>query len=67
MRDVLATRPGLYRRPAGDRIVGALIGRDVAAREGQAWHRQRWILAPAFTPRTVTLLAPHMDQALAET
>ncbi|GJD40804.1 Putative cytochrome P450 120 [Methylobacterium bullatum] len=61
MRDVLATRPGLYRRiAAGDRIFGALIGRGVAASEGEAWRRQRRILAPAFTPRTVTLLAPHM-------
>lgn len=61
MRDVLATRPDLYRRiSAGDRIFGALIGRGVAASEGQAWRRQRRTLAPAFTPRTVTLLAPHM-------
>ncbi|MFB0487968.1 cytochrome P450 [Methylobacterium sp. OAE515] len=61
MRDVLATRPDLYRRiAAGDRIFGALIGRGVAASEGQAWRRQRRTLAPAFTPRTVTLLAPHM-------
>ncbi|MBP1181539.1 cytochrome P450 [Methylobacterium sp. PvR107] len=61
MRDVLATRPDLYRRiAAGDRIFGALIGRGVAASEGEAWRRQRRILAPAFTPRTVTLLAPHM-------
>ncbi|MFC6739305.1 hypothetical protein [Methylobacterium tardum] len=37
MRDVLATRPDLYRRiAAGDRIFGALIGRGVAASEGQA-------------------------------
>ncbi|MCJ2072919.1 cytochrome P450 [Methylobacterium sp. J-030] len=61
MRDVLATRPDLYRRiAAGDRIFGALIGRGVAASEGQAWRRQRRTLAPAFTPRTVTLLAPHI-------
>ncbi|WP_342108612.1 cytochrome P450 [Methylobacterium sp. SI9] len=61
IRDVLATRPELYRRiAAGDRIFRPLIGRGVAASEGQAWRRQRRILAPAFTPRTVTLLAPHM-------
>ncbi|PIK73525.1 hypothetical protein CS379_07940 [Methylobacterium frigidaeris] len=61
MRDVLATRPDLYRRiAAGDRIFGPLIGRGVAASEGQAWRHQRRILAPAFTPRTVSLLAPHM-------
>lgn len=61
IRDVLATRPELYRRiAAGDRIFGALIGRGVAASEGQAWRRQRRTLAPAFTPRTVTLLAHHM-------
>ncbi len=61
IRDVLATRPELYRRiAAGDRIFRPLIGRGVAASEGQAWRRQRRTLAPAFTPRTVTLLAPHM-------
>ncbi|MCJ2050690.1 hypothetical protein [Methylobacterium sp. J-070] len=37
MCDVLATRPELYRRiAAGDRTFGALIGRGVAASEGQA-------------------------------
>ncbi|MEE7503935.1 cytochrome P450 [Methylobacterium mesophilicum] len=61
MRDVLATHPDLYRRvAAGDRIFRALIGRGVAASEGQAWRQQRRTLAPAFTPRTVTLLARHM-------
>jgi len=66
MRDVLATRPDLYRRiAAGGRIFGALIGRGVAAGGGQAWRRQRRILAPAFTPRTVSLLAhtwPHVPR-----
>ncbi len=61
MRDVLATRPELYKRiAAADRIFGALIGRGVASSEGEAWRRQRRTLAPAFTPRTVTLLARHM-------
>lgn len=61
MRDVLATRPDLYKRiAAGDRIFGALIGRGVASSEGEAWRRQRRTLAPAFTPRTVNLLARHM-------
>lgn len=61
IRDVLATHPERYRRvSAGDRIFGALIGRGVAASEGEDWRRQRRILAPAFTPRTVTVLARHI-------
>ncbi|MGI3904186.1 MAG: cytochrome P450 [Janthinobacterium lividum] len=61
MRHVLAERPELYRRvAAGDRIFGALIGRGLAASDGEAWKRQRRILAPAFTPRTVAMLAHHI-------
>ncbi len=61
MRHVLAERTDLYRRvPAGDRVLGPLLGRGLASSEGDAWRRQRRMLAPAFTPRTLPSIAEHV-------
>ena len=61
MRHVLASHPELYRRvAAGDRVLGPILGRGLASSEGEAWRRQRRILAPAFTPRTLPVLTRHI-------
>ena len=58
---VLSTHPERYRRvPAIRRVIGPVVGRGVAASEGEVWRRQRRALAPAFTPRTVPVLSRHI-------
>ena len=53
MRHVLADHPDRFRRVrATGRVLGPILGRGLAAAEGEAWRRQRRTLAPAFTPRT---------------
>ena len=48
------------RLPAGRRILGPIVGRGLLTAEGAAWRRQRKMMAPAFTPRTVPVLAAHI-------
>jgi unspecific monooxygenase len=42
-------------------------GRGLLIAEGRAWKHQRRTLAPAFTPRAVATLIPHMSAATDET
>ena len=47
-----------------------MLGQGLLIAEGRAWKHQRRTLAPAFTPRAVSTLVPHMiaatDEAIAK-
>ena len=55
------------RTPAGLRVLRPILGEGLLIAEGRAWKHQRRTLAPAFTPRAVTTLVPHMLAATEET
>jgi cytochrome P450 len=55
------------RTPAGLRVLRPILGEGLLIAEGRAWKHQRRTLAPAFTPRAVTTLIPHMLAATEET
>ncbi len=55
------------RTPAGIRVLRPILGEGLLISEGRAWKHQRRTLAPAFTPRAVTTLIPHMLAATDET
>jgi len=44
-----------------------MLGQGVLIAEGRAWKYQRRTLAPAFTPRAVSMLIPHMVDVADET
>src|SRR5207248_10288925 len=54
------------RTPAGIRVLRPVLGQGVLIAEGRAWKHQRRTLAPAFTPRAVNTLIPHMVGAIDE-
>ncbi|MFE1598517.1 cytochrome P450 [Methylobacterium sp. ID0610] len=63
-RHVLVAGAGDFARlPAARRVLGPIAGRGLVLAEGEAWRRQRKVLAPAFTPRTVPLMAGHTARA----
>src|SRR5689334_19721594 len=55
------------RTPAGFRVLRPMLGEGLLIAEGRAWKYQRRTLAPAFTPRAVATLVPHMSAATEET
>ena len=55
------------RTPAGLRVLRPMLGKGLLIAEGRAWKHQRRTLAPAFTPRAVTMLVPHMVAVTDET
>ena len=55
------------RTPAGLRVLRPMLGKGLLIAEGRAWKHQRRTLAPAFTPRAVTTLVPHMVAVTDET
>ena len=55
------------RTPVGIRVLRPILGQGVLIAEGRAWKHQRRTLAPAFTPRAVNTLIPHMTGAIEET
>jgi cytochrome P450 len=68
IRHVLVDNYENYTRtPAGIRVLRPLVGEGLLISEGRAWKHQRRTLAPAFTPRTVATLVPHMIAATDET
>ncbi len=68
IRHVLVEKHEAYGRTAATiRVLHPLVGAGLLLSEGQDWRRQRRALAPAFTPKTVNLLIPHMLSATAET
>jgi cytochrome P450 len=58
------------RTPVGLRVLRPMLGQGLLIAEGRAWKHQRRTLAPAFTPRAVSTLVPHMiaatDEAIAK-
>jgi cytochrome P450 len=68
IRHVLVDNYENYTRtPTGIRVLRPMLGQGVLIAEGRAWKHQRRTLAPAFTPRAVTTLVPHMIEAIDET
>lgn len=64
IRHYLTTAQAKYRRPIpARRIARPITGDGVFLAEGQAWRRQRRLLAPTFTPASVGLLVPHFQDA----
>ena len=55
------------RTPVGLRVLRPILGEGLLISEGRAWKHQRRTLAPAFTPRAVMTLIPHMLAATDET
>src|ERR1700712_2746352 len=51
------------RTPTGIRVLTPMLGEGLLLAEGRTWKHQRRTLAPAFTPRAVTTLVPHMISA----
>jgi cytochrome P450 len=55
------------RTPASVRVLRPMLGDGLLIAEGRAWKYQRRTLAPAFTPRAVSTLVPHMIAATDDT
>jgi len=55
------------RTPTGFRVLRPMLGQGLLIAEGRAWKHQRRTLAPAFTPRAVSSLVPHMIAVTDET
>ena len=67
IRHVLVDHPENYGRTRATlRILKPLLGEGLFTSEGVAWRHQRRTLAPAFTPRSVELLIPHIRSATDE-
>ncbi|MGA8903140.1 cytochrome P450 [Bradyrhizobium sp.] len=61
IRHVLVDNYENYSRtPAGFRVLRPILGEGLLIAEGRTWKHQRRTLAPAFTPRAVGTLVPHM-------
>ncbi|HEY8337803.1 MAG TPA: cytochrome P450 [Tardiphaga sp.] len=68
IRHVLVDNYENYTRTAaGIRVLRPMLGEGLLLAEGRAWKHQRRTLAPAFTPRAVSTLVPHMISAVDET
>ena len=51
------------RTPAAIRVLKPMLGEGLLIAEGRNWKHQRRTLSPAFTPRAVNTLVPHMVAA----
>jgi cytochrome P450 len=68
IRHVLVDNYENYTRtPVGLRVLRPMLGEGLLIAEGRSWKHQRRTLAPAFTPRAVSMLVPHMLTATDET
>jgi cytochrome P450 len=68
IRHVLVDNYENYTRtPAAIRVLRPVLGAGLLIAEGRAWKFQRRTLAPAFTPRAVAPLVPHMIAVTDET
>src|ERR1700675_2747467 len=68
IRHVLVDNYENYTRtPAAYRVLRPMLGDGLLIAEGRAWKHQRRTLAPAFTPRAVAPLVPHMVAVTEET
>ncbi|MDP4022668.1 cytochrome P450 [Methylobacterium sp. NEAU 140] len=67
IRHILVENQGNYARTVGTlRILRPILGDGLLTSEGHAWRHQRRTLAPAFTPRAIDGLTPHIDRAVTE-
>ncbi|MDQ0447612.1 cytochrome P450 [Methylobacterium aerolatum] len=65
IRRVLVENQANYARTIGTlRILRPILGDGLLISEGAAWRHQRRALAPAFTPRAIDGLMPHIDRAV---
>ncbi len=66
IRHVLIENYENYTRTAiGIRVLRPILGSEgLLLSEGRAWKHQRRTLAPAFSPRAVMMLVPHMHAAI---
>lgn len=65
IRRVLVENQANYARTVGTtRILRPILGDGLLISEGTAWRHQRRTLAPAFTPRAIDGLVPHIDRAV---
>jgi cytochrome P450 len=66
IRHVLIENYENYHRTAiGIRVLRPILGSEgLLLSEGRAWKHQRRTLAPAFSPRAVSMLVPHMHGAI---
>jgi cytochrome P450 len=61
IRRVLVDNHANYRRtPASVRILRPVMGDGLFISDGDAWRHQRRTLAPAFTPKAVRFIVPHV-------
>jgi cytochrome P450 len=68
IRHVLVDNYENYERTlASIRVLRPMLGEGLLIAEGRAWKHQRRTLAPAFTPRAVMPLIPHMIAVTDET
>src|SRR5258707_4064218 len=68
IRHVLVDNYENYTRtPVSFRVLRPILGQGLLIAEGRAWKHQRRTLAPAFTPRAVMTLVPHMLAATDDT
>ena len=68
IRHVLVDNHENYTRtPTAYRVLRPVLGEGLLISEGRPWKHQRRTLAPAFTPRAVMPLVPHMIAATDET
>jgi cytochrome P450 len=66
IRHVLVTNAANYRRNVGTiRVLQPVIGSGLFLAEDEAWRHQRRTIAPAFTPRSMAMLARHVAVASA--
>jgi cytochrome P450 len=67
IRRVLVENQANYARTTGTlRILRPILGDGLLISEGSAWRHQRRTLAPAFTPRAIDGLVPHIATAVEE-
>ncbi|MDP4004978.1 cytochrome P450 [Methylobacterium sp. NEAU K] len=65
IRRVLVENQANYARTTGTlRILRPILGDGLLISEGAAWRHQRRTLAPAFTPRAIDGLVPHIAAAV---
>jgi unspecific monooxygenase len=68
IRHVLVDNYENYTRtPTGIRVLRPMLGEGLLIAEGRSWKHQRRTLAPAFTPRAVSMMVPHMLAVTEET
>ena len=68
IRRVLVDNQGNYARTSGSvRILRPILGDGLLISEGSAWRHQRRSLAPAFTPKAIDGLVPHIATAIGVT